>query len=92
MNFYCQFIEDFLRKFELLNSLLKEDRMSKFKNLFTLMNEIRKIFQDIKKVFIKVFILVYYDSKLLIKIKTDASITVVMKILLQQSAVNLLTD
>ncbi len=66
--------------------------MNKFKNLFTLIDEIRKIFQNIKKVFTEVFMLVHYNLKLSIKIKTDAFITVIVKILLQQFTVDLLIN
>ena len=45
-----------------------------------------------KKVFIEVFILVYYNLKLSIKMKTDVFITVIAEILLQQFIINLLTD
>ena len=36
--------------------------------------------------------LVHYNSELSIKMKTDASVTVIAEILLQQLIINLLTD
>ena len=41
-----------------------------------------------KKVFTEVFMLIYYNFKLLIKMKTDAFIIVIIKILSQQSAID----
>jgi len=55
-----------------MSSFLKEDKTEKFSISFIWMKEAKKMFTELKTVFMTVFILMHYNSKLLIWIETDA--------------------
>ena len=66
-----------------MSFLLKEEKTEKFLISFIWMKEAEKAFTWLKTVFMTAFILVHYNLKLLIWIKTDASKAAVSEALSQ---------
>ena len=67
-------ITDYLRIFK--------EKKGKKKNQFTLNNKIKEAFKQLKQVFEKTLLLIHFDFKAEICIKTNASVVIIAEILI----------
>jgi hypothetical protein len=70
-NFYRRFIRYFSRITADLTNLLKEEKKRKFIQKFVFISEIKKTFEELKRVFISASMLMHFNSKREIFIKID---------------------
>jgi len=75
-NFYRKFIRNYNRISKLLFRLIKK------KIIFVFNENCRKVFAKLKKRLLIIFILTYYDLYREIRLKTDASNKIIIKIFL----------
>ena len=62
-NFYKRFIRFYAHIIRALTKLLENNKNEKQNKFFNFNAEARKAFQHLIKMFIKIFMLVYFDSK-----------------------------
>jgi hypothetical protein len=72
VNFYRRFIARFFQLSTLLSNMLKEMQTKIKKTFFLLIEKTKQTFNLFKNVFQYAFILTHFDSKFLIKLKTNA--------------------
>jgi hypothetical protein len=70
-NFYKRFIKYFSRIVADLTNLLKEEKKRKFTQKFVFISETKKTFKEFKRAFISASMLMHFNSKRKIFIKTD---------------------
>ncbi len=69
--FYKRFIKKFSKIVELLTNLFKKKKKKEFDKMFKLIKKTRKAFNELKEIFIKTSILLYFDFKRRIRLKID---------------------
>ena len=84
MNFYRRFIVQYLNITVLITDYLKilKKKKQKKKNQFTLNNKAKKAFKKLKQIFKKTSLLIYFNSKIEVCIKTNASVVIIVEILI----------
>ena len=83
VNFYRRFIRFYARIIRALTKLFKNNKNEKQNESFNFNAEAREAFQRLIDAFIKIFMLVHFDSKSFIRIKIDVSKFVIAAILFQ---------
>jgi hypothetical protein len=73
VNFYRRFIVKFFQLSAFSSNMLKEMQTKIKKEFLFFINKARQTFDQLKDVFQYAFILIHFDSKFLIKLKTNAS-------------------
>ena len=70
--FYRRFVREFSQITTFFIDLIKEIKKSETRTAFFIIEEARQTFQKLKKMFISVSILQYYNFQFFIRIKIDA--------------------
>jgi hypothetical protein len=70
-NFYKRFIRYFNRITANFTNFLKKEKKRKFTQKFVFISEIKKTFEEFKRVFISALMLMHFNSKRKILIETD---------------------
>ena len=82
-NFYKRFVRFYARIIRALTKLFKNNKNKKQNEFFNFNAEAQKTFQRLIDTFIKIFMLIHFNSKSSIRIKIDASRFVIAAILFQ---------
>jgi hypothetical protein len=83
VEFYRRFIKKFNKIVKSLTNLFKKKKKKKFDKEFEFTKEARIVFAQLKNVFIKISILLHFDSKRKIRLKIDAFDFAISEILFQ---------
>ena len=89
-NFYKRFVKFYARITHVLTKLFKESKQERQNELFIFEKAARQTFRRLIKTFTKIFMLIHFDLRNLIKVEIDASEFIIATILFQ--FVTLVTD
>ena len=83
VNFYKKFIVNYNRINIALSDLLKKEKKEKFHIKFVFIDEVKQVFEILKKVFTSISMLIHFDAIKKIMMKTNASKFAIFEILFQ---------